>query len=61
MKIAEGIDKDNENTIKFIEYYDCEDEFVIVMELCDENLANFIATKKENLSDEEIYLILKTK
>ena len=58
MKIAEGIDKDNENTIKFIEYYDCEDEFVIVMELCDENLANFIATKKENLSDEEIYLIL---
>ena len=58
MKIAEGIDKDNENTIKFLEYYDCEDEFVIVMELCDENLTNFIATKKEQLLDEEIYAIL---
>ena len=57
MKIAEGIDKDNENTIEFIEYFDCEDEFVIFMEKCDENLTNFIATKDE-LSDEEIYMIL---
>ena len=57
MKIAEGIDEDNENTIKFIEYYDCEKEFVIVMELCNENLTNFIANK-EKLSDEEIYMIL---
>ena len=58
MKIAEGIDKDNENTIKFLEYYDCDDEFVIVMELCDENLTNFISTKTEKLSDEEVYTIL---
>ena len=58
MKIAEGIDKDNENTIKFLEYYDCDDEFVIVMELCDENLTNFISTKTEQLSDEEVYTIL---
>ena len=58
MKIAEGIDEDNENSIKFIEYYDLEDDFVIVMELCDENLTTFIAKKNEKLSDEEIYMIL---
>ena len=57
MKIAEGIDKDNENTIKFIEYYDYEDEFILIMELCDENLAKFIA-KRPQLSEEEIYMIL---
>ena len=48
MKIAEGIDEDNENSIKFIEYYDLEDDFVIVMELCDENLTTFIAKKMKN-------------
>ena len=58
MKIAEGVDKDNENTIKFIEYYDCEDEFVIVMELCNENLTNFISKRTLPLSDEELYMIL---
>lgn len=58
MKIAEGIDGENENTIKFLEYYDCEDDFVIVMELCDENLTNFIAETKTDLSEEDIYEIL---
>ena len=58
MKIAEGIDGENENTIKFLEYYDCEDDFVIVIELCDENLTNFIAETKTDLSEEDIYEIL---
>jgi serine/threonine protein kinase len=57
MKTAEGIDKDNENTIKFIEYFDYEDEFVLVMELCEENLAKFIS-KRAQISEEEIYMIL---
>ena len=57
MKTAEGINKDNENTIKFIEYYDYDDEFVLIMELCDENLAKFIS-KRAQLSEEEIYMIL---
>ena len=58
MKIAEGIDEENENTIKFLEYYDCEDDFVIVMELCDQNLTKFIAKRKADLSEEDIYMIL---
>ena len=58
MKIAEGIDEENDNTIKFLEYYDFEDDFVIVMELCDQNLANFIALREDPLSEEEIYMIL---
>ena len=57
MKTAEGINKDNENTIKFIEYYDYDDEFVLIMELCDENLAKFIS-KRAQLSEEEIYMVL---
>ena len=33
MKIMEGEKKQNKNTVKFYEYFDNEDEFVIVMEL----------------------------
>ena len=38
MKIVEGINKQNINTIKFYEYFNNEDEFAIVMELSDFSL-----------------------
>ena len=57
MIISEGKNKDNENTVKFYEYFDTEEEFVLVMELCDENMLNFIAKRKE-LKPIEIYDIL---
>ena len=51
MKIAE--DKDNKNTVKYYECFDTENEFAIVMELCDENLATYFANRNET------FLILK--
>ena len=57
MKIAEGFDEENENTIKYLDYFDCEDDFYIVMELCDQNLTTFIS-KRTQLTEEEIYMIL---
>ena len=58
MEIAEGKNKENENTVKFIEYFNTKDEFCIVMELCDENLTNFVANINRNLNSEEVYEIL---
>ena len=49
MKKCEG-----ENSVKFYEFFDTKDEFVIVMELCDENLISYIAKKKTGLSIDEI-------
>ena len=42
MKISEGKNKDNENTVKYYEDFDTENEFAIVMELCDDNLFNYL-------------------
>jgi len=53
MKLAEGENKDNENTVKFFEYFDNDKEFVIIMELCDDNLLNYISKKKGKFSLEE--------
>ena len=58
MQIMEGDDKENINTVKFYEYFDTKDEFIIVMELCQENLLNYLAKKQLNLNPEEIYEIL---
>ena len=57
MKVAEGKNQENENTVKFYEYFDTNDEFDIVMELCNENLTDFISNKK-NITSEDIYEIL---
>ena len=51
MKIGEG--KNNENTVKYYEYFD--NEFAIVMELCDECLTNLIIKRQKYFSIEEIY------
>ena len=58
MKEVEGKNGENDNTVKFIEFFETPKGFNIVMELCDENLFNYIAKKKEALNDEEIYDIL---
>jgi len=57
MKIAQGINKDNQNTVKLYEYFDMKDEFAIIMELCDYNLADILnqkIKKKEIFSLNEI-------
>ena len=56
MKIIEGKNKENKNTVKFYEYN--EKDFSIVMELCDENLTNFIVKKKKSYNIKEIYELL---
>lgn len=48
MKIIEGKNKDNINTVKFYEYFHTEKEFCIVMELCDENLFQILSKKEQN-------------
>ena len=53
MKIGEG--KNNENTVKYYEYFDNE----IVMELYDESLTNLIIKRQKYFSIEEIYNIIK--
>lgn len=47
MTIAQGINKDNQNTVKLYEYFDMRDEFAIIMELCDCDLAYILYNKKE--------------
>ena len=60
MKIMEGKNKENINTVKYYEYFHTENEFAIVMELCDNNLTKLFENKKkgEGLNIDEIYNIL---
>ena len=58
MKMVEGENNENINTVKFYEYYDNENEFVIVMELCDDNLLSLLTHRNEKFNIEEIYSIL---
>ena len=58
MKICEGENGNNKNSVKFYEYFDTKDEFVIVMELCDENMLKFIARRKIGISLEGIKEVL---
>ena len=57
MKSMKGKNDENKNTVKFYEYCHNKFEFVIVMELCDESLNDFLIRKKKFNSD-EIYYIL---
>ena len=47
-----------ENSVRIFNYYDTEEEFIIVMELCDENLFKKLARTKNGFSPEEIKKIL---
>ena len=58
MRTLEGTNKENINTVKLYEYYNNENEFAIIMELCDDNLLNFILNKRNPLNPKEIYEIL---
>ena len=58
MKLLEGKNKDNNNIIKYYEHFENKNELAIVMELCDENLLNIIAPRKEPYKPEEIFMIL---
>ena len=61
MQIIEGEKKENKNTVKFLEYFENEDEFVMVMELCNTNLEKVLKKKQkkdEKFSTDEIYNIL---
>ena len=59
MKICEGENNINENSVKFYEYFDTKDEFAIVMEKCDENIFQLLTKKRDGFKPEEIKKILK--
>ena len=49
----------NINSVKFYEYFETEKEFIIVMELCDDNLKGLLNKRKyEDFSEIELYYIL---
>ena len=48
--------ENNENSIKYYESFETDEEFIIVMELADEDLSNFKKNKK--LNNKDIYEIL---
>ena len=56
--ILQGKNKENNYLIFFDEYFNTESEFVIVMELCDDNLYNYSKKQNEPLSLIEIHEIL---
>ena len=58
MKKVEGKDNENINTVQFYDFYDNENEFIIVMELCDDNFLAPLTKKKEPFNSDEIYDIL---
>jgi len=58
IKIMSGKNNENINTIKFYEYFDTEDEFAIVTDLCDCDLVSFLKDKGNHLKVGEIYNIL---
>ena len=56
MVLLRGRDKKNTNTVIFYQYFQTQDEFCIVQELCDGSLNALIEKKKFNIR--EIYQIL---
>ena len=59
MEILQGENKENKNAVFIEEFFHTENEFVIVMEKCDNNLFKHLASKKEPFNSDEIYEILK--
>ena len=58
MKMIEGLNRENKNTVKYYESYQTEDEFAIVMELCDKNLLKKLLDDNRPFNEEEIYDLL---
>ena len=57
MQLAEGENHENENTIKYFETFETDDEIAIVEELYDEDLSQLLKRKKA-FNDQEIKVIL---
>ena len=55
MKLIQGI---NNNTVKVFGYFNTKDEFIIIMELFDETLLNYLLNKGKSFNFEEIYYLL---
>jgi len=51
--------KNNKNSVQFHELYDTEDEYAIVMELCDGNLQNILNKRNSGFNRDEILDIMK--
>ena len=58
MELMEGDNKDNENTVKIIECFQDSKHIYLIMELCDENLVEFISHKNYRLNIKEILELL---
>ena len=58
MKIVQGKNNDNNYTVKIYDHFFNNNEYITVMELCDDNLLNVFAKKKENFNSEEIFDLL---
>ena len=58
MKLLEGNNKENINTIKFYEYFNTKDEISVVKEFIDDDLDNILRTKKQPFNKEDIFDIL---
>ena len=58
MKIIEGINRKNNNSVKYYEHFLDNDELSVVMELCDDNFGTFYASKKQPFDSQKIYEIL---
>ena len=51
--------KNNKNSVQFHELYDIENEYAIVMELCDGNLHNILNKRNSGFNRDEILDIMK--
>ena len=58
MKMIQGRNQENINTVLFYESYESQNKFAIVMELCNENIRSLITQKVEPFSENEIFNIL---
>ena len=58
MKIIQGKYKENDYTVLFHELYENDNEFAMVMELCDDNLFSFSTMNKNPFKPKEIFDIL---
>ena len=57
IRFMEICGENNENSVKYYQHFETDNEFIIVMELCDGNLIDFIKLKKD-LNINDIYELL---
>ena len=58
MRLLQGENKENVNIVQIKECFEYKDSFVIIMELCDTNLWDYISKTNKKLDSEDIYYIL---